>query len=666
MASTRETFPIEFKGGLITNMSPLQQGINAPGSATVLQNYECAIDGGYRRILGFKKFSSNIIPPYGKPVVHGASQTGTSIIIANIYTSPIIGDKFTVTGITGTYTISNVSFDSVNNRATLTLTTSLASSPVNAAAINFTSIVSKYTANGLGIFSTDAGVKAIIGYNNDLFQTGGDLVSSEYEKINVPNYGTPLVNGSSQTGTTLIIDGITSAPQNGDVFTINGVDKVYTVRTNATVSSGGTTLTIDPALASSPVDDAALTFISTSRKLALQTRITDYNYSGTQKIAIVDGFNSPALYDGTTYTALNSAPSDVQGASFVINYRNHLFFAKGSKLTFTAPFTDNDFNTGNNAGTIRVSNNITGLIVFREQLIIFTQNSIERITGSTASDFSLKPITTDIGTSSPESIQEVGGDIMFLGPDGLRLLSGTDRIGDFGLGVISKAIQSKLTDFIDSNINFTSVVIRSKSQYRLFANNLFSNGIIGTQFSSQGGENFAWSEMSGIKANVAASNLYNNKEVILFSNDTGYVYQLESGNSFDGANISAVYQSPFMPLNDPRMRKTIYKCTIFTNPKGSIEFDVSLKFDFDELNSVQPNAISFSNIASTVSFYGQALFTNTASDTSAKYGGKLARIFKTQTVGTGFVVSLKFETDNTNPSFGLDTATLEYNTNARR
>jgi len=28
MPSTRQTYPIEFKGGLVTNMSPLQQGIN--------------------------------------------------------------------------------------------------------------------------------------------------------------------------------------------------------------------------------------------------------------------------------------------------------------------------------------------------------------------------------------------------------------------------------------------------------------------------------------------------------------------------------------------------------------------------------------------------------------------------------------------------------------
>jgi len=83
---------------------------------------------------------------------------------------------------------------------------------------------------------------------------------------------------------------------------------------------------------------------------------------------------------------------------------------------------------------------------------------------------------------------------MFLGPDGLRLLSATDRIGDFGLASVSKNIQSVMTSFISANTSFTSCVIREKSQYRLlgYNNNITqenAQGIIATQFAQQGGEN---------------------------------------------------------------------------------------------------------------------------------------------------------------------------------
>ena len=105
MPTTRQTYPIEFRGGLITNMSPLQQGINQPGAARILRNFEPSIEGGYRRILGYDKYDSNLIPPYGAPVVHGASQTGTTLIIANIRQTPEAGDTLTIDGVANTFTI---------------------------------------------------------------------------------------------------------------------------------------------------------------------------------------------------------------------------------------------------------------------------------------------------------------------------------------------------------------------------------------------------------------------------------------------------------------------------------------------------------------------------------------------------------------------------------
>lgn len=660
MPSTRQTYPIEFKGGLVTNMSPLQQGINAPGSARTLRNFEPSIEGGYRRILGYTKYNSSIIPPYGAPVVHGASQSGITLIIGNIHQTPEAGDTLTVAGITGTYTIASggVSYDATNNRATLTLTGALDSSPANAAAVTFATTTSKYLALGCGVFLD----KVIVARNDDLF----NVSSSTVAHINVPNYGTVLVNGASQTGSSLIVDGLTAAPQAGDVFKVAGIDLVYTVTADATVSSGGATLAINPALDSSPADNAVITFLSTSRESAGKTRFSRYNYTGTEKIAIVDGTNVPALYDNTTFTALNDCPTDVNGAGFVVNFKNQLFFGKSNLLTFTAPYTDNDFTAAAGSGTISLGAVITGLIVFRQQLIIFTESSIFQLVGNTLADFQLQPVTTDIGCVDTDTIQEVGGDIMFLGPDGLRLLSGTDRIGDFGLGVVSKTIQKEVTSFITANTSFASVVIRNKSQYRILGYNTNitqenAQGILGTQFSGQGGEGMAWGELRGIRAYVADSRFYQNVETIVFANDDGYLYQMEDGNSFDSLNIQTTFATPFMPVNDPRVRKTFYKAFLYTDPQGSVSFDMSLKLDFDQRNSIQPTQINFDNDTGEVAFYGSAVF-----GSAAVYSNKLVTLFETQLIGSGFTASIQFESDSTDPPFSLDAITLEYGTNTRR
>ena len=659
MATSWSTYPIEFKGGLITNMSPLQQGINAPGSARILKNFEPSIEGGYRRILGFTKFDSNIVPPYGNPVVHGASQTGTTLVIAAIHKTPEAGDTFTVAGISGTYTIASggVSFDDTNNRATLTLTGALASSPANGALLTFASTTTSHLINGVTSWED----KAIVSRNNDLFKTTG----SGYTKINKPTYGTVLVNGGSQSGGTLAVDGLTSAPRAGDVFTIAGVDKVYTVTADATVSSGGSTLNINPNLASSPSDDAAITFISTAREGTTKIRFASYNFSGTLKLAIVDGANQPALYDDNTFTVLNDAPTDVLGAKYVVNFKNQLIFAKGSTITFTAPYTDSDFTAANGSGTINVGATVTGLAVFREQLVIFTERSIFRLVGDTIVNFQLQPITRDIGCLEGDTIQEIGGDVIFLAPDGLRLLSGTERIGDFGLGVISKSIQKNLTSFIATNTSFSSVVIREKSQYRLFGFNTNINeesaqGIIATQFSAQGGSSVQFGETRGIRAYVAGGNYNEETELTFFANNDGYVYKLENGNNFDGSNIATTFATPFVPVNDPRVRKAFYKVYLYADPQGSVAFDLSLKFDFDEKDSVQPSKIDFSNTGNEIGFYGTATYG------VGVFGTKLQKTFEAQTIGSGFTVSMQFESNNTNPPYSLDALTLEYDTYTRR
>lgn len=660
MPTTRQTFPVEFRGGLITNMSPLQQGINAAGSARVLRNFEPSIEGGYRRIEGYTKYNSSIIPPYGAPVVHGASQSGTTLIIGNIHQTPEAGDTLTITGVTGTYTIASggVTYDATNNRATLTLTGALDSSPANAAAVTFATTTSKYLIIGCGVFLD----RVIVAKNDDLFKVS----SSTITHINVPNYGTVLVNGASQTGSSLIVDGLTAAPQAGDVFKIAGVDLVYTVTADASLTDDDATLAINPALDSSPADDAAITFLSTSRESAGKTRFARYNYTGTEKIAIVDGTNVPALYDNSTFTALNDAPTDVNGASFVVNFKNQLFFGKSNILTFTAPYTDSDFTAANGSGTISLGATITGLVVFRQQLIIFTETSILQLVGNTLADFNLQPITLDIGCVDTDTIQEVGGDVMFLGPDGLRLLSGTDRIGDFGLGNVSKTIQKEVTSFISTNTSFASVVVRGKSQYRILGYNTNitqenAQGILGTQFSGQGGEGMAWAETRGIRAYVADSRFYQNTETIVFANDDGYLYQMEDGNNFDGANIQTTFATPFMPINDPRVRKTFYKAYLYTDPQGSVSFDMSLKLDFDQKDSIQPTEIDFDNNTGQVAFYGTATF-----GSSAVYSTKLLTLFETQLIGSGFTGSIQFESDSTDPPFSLDAITIEFGTNTRR
>ena len=93
--------------------------------------------------------------------------------------------------------------------------------------------------------------------------------------------------------------------------------------------------------------------------------------------------------------------------------------------------------------------------------------------------------------------------MIFLAPDGLRTVAGTARIGDVELGTVSSNIQNIVSDLAESVNVFTinSVVLREKSQYRLFYTNIGAadstqRGIIGTLRPN----GFEWSETRGLRS----------------------------------------------------------------------------------------------------------------------------------------------------------------------
>jgi hypothetical protein len=657
MPIRRETFPVELTGGLVSNLSRLQQGLKQPGSARLLQNFEPSTQGGYRRINGFTKYDANAVPAYGSVVAQGSGQTGTSFLVADTHESPVINDTLTVAGVAGTYTVTGVTFSVANKSATLTITPALDSSPADKAVVTFTFGQSRIE----GVYYSGAGSVAYALRGGTVWRSG----SSGWIKVSTPSYGSPLVSAGSQTGTTLAVDAIASdtyVPQVGDTFSVAGIELVYTVTALPTVSSGASTMAIAPALASSPANDAALTFLSTSHTGGVTARFKEFNFNGTLKTAMVDSTNNPAVFTTSTYRTIQ-AVSDLTGAQFVEEFKNHLFFAKADLVSYSAPFAEEDFSSGNGAGNFRLPSSCSGLITFREQLINFSRTDIRKLLGSSSSDFTLTSVTTDLGCVAGDTVQEVGGDVMFLGPDGIRFLGATERIGDFNLSLASRQIQKELVTYIETSATYTASVIREKNQYRIFkykqgstkANSL---GYIGTQFLDQNAQSINWGTSQGIKAYRSSSAYVADTEVSLFSNDDEYVYRMESGSTFDGVDITARYYTPFMSVSDPSLRKTAYKVDTYFDPEGVVTGTLTLKYDFNKPGKIQPQSIPFTG-GGSFSRYGTAIYG------VSTYGGNPDTSIESRVVGSFFTASLQYEFEG-GPPFVLDTVILGYATEDRK
>jgi hypothetical protein len=379
-----------------------------------------------------------------------------------------------------------------------------------------------------------------------------------------------------------------------------------------------------------------------------------YNYNGTNKIIIATGEAAAFTLD-TSYTEdiINAtgggtAPTNPK---FVKSFANHMFYAGMSNAThniiFSGPFTEDDFDTS--AGEIKVGDVVTGLKVFRDELFIFCQRSIYKITGTSSSNFALAEIAKNVGTIAHHSIQEVSGDLLFLSADGIRTIAGTERIGDIELGTVSKQIQDRINDITYDNV--TSLVIRDKSQYRLFypvttASESISKGIIAVikvnPNTNQLGYEYA--DIKGLKVSCCDSDYISNTETVVSGGYDGYIYKQESENVWTRAsatyNLDSTYRSPDMTMGDPGIRKSMERINLNWKPEGEVSASMYLQFNYNDVGTPQPSVITLESTGSGA-YFGVGIY-----GTSAWGQGDLP-ITRKSVEGSGFAIALKI-TDTSN------------------
>jgi hypothetical protein len=363
------------------------------------------------------------------------------------------------------------------------------------------------------------------------------------------------------------------------------------------------------------------------------------------------------------YTILNNAP---KGQKYIQEFGGYLWMTAGDgNLTFSAPNNDNDYNAIDGAGEINVGFPIVGLGVWRGALYVLGQNKIAQITGTSAADWTVTPLTDNIGMSAPYTLQEVNGDLIFLSEDGLRTISGTARIFDRELGVISRPINSLVLPL--GTADFTSVPIRTKSQYRLFQGTETTDpstagGILGClKLQSNNSTAWEWSETSGILVSCASSGLLNGVESVVHAAWDGYVYLQENGETFNGTPINAVYQTPFLPFSDPSVRKILRKIAI--SSKATTTVTIMLGVSFDDADP------SFA-IPPTQNIVLSSGGTSWDSGTTWDESGIVWDIFtdsrsKLNLIGSGFTCSFIF-TSSGGGDYSITNMTIQFSDGARR
>ena len=395
-----------------------------------------------------------------------------------------------------------------------------------------------------------------------------------------------------------------------------------------------------------------------------KVRFVRYNW-GSEKVILTDGVNPAATYDGTTYTQVThaEAPSAPKVAHV---FKNHMFLAGDSteptNLYFSAPYDETDYGPANGAGVINVGFPIVALKSFRDTLYIFGVNNIRKIVGNNVADFFLLEVTDDLGCLATDSVVEIGGDVYFLSQDGYRPVSGTNKIGDVNLESISRPIQSIFTDVVlqEDLDGLSAVLIREKSQFRIFFAASDTIGIVGGIRATPQGNFFEFGQLLGIEASCADSGYIGQYEYVIHGDSAGKVHRQESGSSFNGDNIFSLYQTPFIYMQDPEQRKIIYSVSTYLRSEGDNDIVLSVLYDYENINTLSPTNYDIIT-RGAAAYYNEALY-----DSTAIFDGNPAPVVKTNISGSGNSVSFKYVTNDTKASHSIQGLVITFGVGDRR
>lgn len=411
-----------------------------------------------------------------------------------------------------------------------------------------------------------------------------------------------------------------------------------------------------------------------------------WSQGGQEYVFGVNGKNDPFIFHRDSSGNYRFRPitlnSDLTGAKYLTFVKDQLIIAgmnNDPNSIYCSSFATTDLNDpgdvdfavpqekfdGATSKSISVGEEITGIKMHRETLYVFCANSIWRVNDVGGDNTVVQPVTRDIGCVDGFTVQEVGGDLLFLAPDGIRTIAQTERNNDLELGVISRKV-SPLLDIRLRNADryqFNAIVIREKNQYRLWYTDLTNpdlaqRGLIAayTYDSTNGTLSWNYSELESLGVTCLDNSFYLGKERILHGNLSGDVNEMEKGHTFNGRTIPFLYQSPFVDMGDISLRKNIHKVFIMTKPEGEVQLGLELRYDYESSDVHQPAIYPMEQISSPF-IWGDP--TTIWGDVTIKWGATDLPRRDIYTEGSGKVVSFRIKSLGLIQDYPFDIQSLQ-------
>jgi hypothetical protein len=501
-----EYFP--FKGGLNTEEPALS--IEA-GELINARNYEVAVSGGYRRIDGYERFDGH---PKPSDLNRYEYDTESAWITALEARRSAIGAVPGEGDILGVWHYDDTVYAFRNKTGGMS--------------------AGMYKSTASGWVEVDLG--RIL-----LFKDG----SSEFTEGDTLTGGTSGATGT--VGASVLVSGDWSSNDAAGYVILASVTGTFEDGEVITDGPGGS--------AKADGADSAQTLNPNG-----QYEFINFNFGGhtdTRKMYGVSGVDKAFEYNGAVYVPITTGMDD-DTPTHLVEHRNYLWLSfSGGSVQYSPLGAPRDKWTALlGAGEIAIGAEIVGFSdVPGDSLAVFSRNSIDLLAGDPAGEFQRTTYSAEAGAIRG-TIQRLNFPL-FTNDSGLMEFRATEAYGDFQSGTLSQKVKSVMD--AKRGLESASIVAKGKDQYRIFYSD--GSGLVVT---------FNGTKVSGIMPIeypvpvLCACNgtTSTGEEVIFFGSDTGYVYQMDAGSSFDGAEVEAWIRPSFYHFKRPEQHKRFYKIVL--------------------------------------------------------------------------------------------------------
>lgn len=588
-----------------------------PGVARDALNFEASITGGYTRIAGYERHD-------GRP---NPSEALYSIITVNLSAAVNVGNTIVgnTSGATG-YVIAASSTQLVYTKGTSTFTVGETlkvggvSKGTMTALGSTTTTTSKQAAEYLNLaadaYRADIGavpgsgpIRGVVYYNGVVYawrNNAGGTAMAIYKSTSsgwtlVPlGYELAFTTGSIEFAEGNIVTGQVSGAtgtikrvvQASGTWTGNDAAGYLIFATVTGTFQAGENLKVSgTTYAHSGGAQAAITLAANGR---VETAMGNFGGNSNQtRVYGCDGVNKGFEFDGTIYVPIRTGMQPTDVPTRVAFHKQHLFFAYNQSIQFSGLGLPYQWSPVLGAGEIALTNNITNFLVQPGNqgtgaMAIYTDSDTYILYGTSSANWNL--VSFNVGTGAkPWTAQNMSQSYVF-DDRGIINLQTTLNYGNFD----SAALTLNIRPFIQQRRNLAtgSSLNREKAQYRVFFSDSYALYMTISNNNVMGAMPVQFPNPVTV---VCEGESPDGAETSFFGSTNGYVYRLDAGTSFDGAEISANVTLVFNAIKSPRILKRYRKGSMEITGTSYAEFTFSYDLGYSSTDIGQDIGGSYSS-----------------------------------------------------------------------